>query len=445
MYDVDSNHNDTRSVIVSMSRNPQWLLYVFVLMVVAWLVCRAILLWKVGFWYYQPVFHVYDVITFGMLLGGRGRPGFVIRSSLPVPNRYTNRKAVVFSCFQDVSDIQRQQLVHFLVRHFHRQGNNQYVPTMASVWSTLASEPAHAYVSWYQEPRWLQRSEDGTTVAEPHQEIRGMMTSRPGWLYSSSQSHPADTSSTPLYYVDFLCVHRDYRKQNIAPQLIQTHEYHQRHRERTVAVSLFKREGHGSVMTGLVPLVSTVSICFDAHSHWQRRASLPPRYVLNEGSPRNIPRLVTFVEEQWMQTKHPRLLLSPALPLGLVQHWNAQVEAGTVFLRFLVDSETEEVEALYCFKASSMLIDRGHEALTCFASFVRDPALRVDGFHAAVTSVRAKHSRFGYVVVEDLGDNQALTAALRTETPPCVVSPTAFFLYNYAMWTQPAGEVAVLF
>ena len=61
------------------------------------------------------------------------------------------------------------------------------------------------------------------------------------------------------YYVDFLCVDKTRRKQNVAPQLIQTHEYVQSHQSRKISVSLFKREGE---LTGIVPLTTYATKCY---------------------------------------------------------------------------------------------------------------------------------------------------------------------------------------
>ena len=54
-----------------------------------------------------------------------------------------------------------------------------------------------------------------------------------------------------LYYVDYLCVDKYHRNKNIAPQLIQTHEYNQSHSNKKISVSLFKREEE---LTGIIPL-----------------------------------------------------------------------------------------------------------------------------------------------------------------------------------------------
>ena len=59
----------------------------------------------------------------------------------------------------------------------------------------------------------------------------------------------------------FLCVDKFYREKNIAPQLIQSYEYTQRHDNKESKVSLFKREGK---LTGIVPLTVYKSYIFNS-------------------------------------------------------------------------------------------------------------------------------------------------------------------------------------
>lgn len=77
-------------------------------------------------------------------------------------------------------------------------------------------------------------------------EIDGVITGRPINLTIKN------LTKIPVYYIDFLCVHKNKRKKGIAPKLIQTHEYNQRHSNKNVKVSLFKKEGD---LVGIVPLV----------------------------------------------------------------------------------------------------------------------------------------------------------------------------------------------
>ena len=86
-------------------------------------------------------------------------------------------------------------------------------------------------------------SSGGTEVYEL-EEIRGLITGRPVFLCENGKRRP-------IYYVDYLCVHKSHRKKDIATKLIATYFYEQRHRVPAIKSCLFKREGK---LLNIVPL-----------------------------------------------------------------------------------------------------------------------------------------------------------------------------------------------
>ena len=77
--------------------------------------------------------------------------------------------------------------------------------------------------------------------------VLGVITGRPLLFHSKYKD-----ISFNMYYVDFLCVDIKHRGKNIAPKLIQTHEYNARRKNQTIMVSFFKRE---SDITFIKPFV----------------------------------------------------------------------------------------------------------------------------------------------------------------------------------------------
>ena len=66
-------------------------------------------------------------------------------------------------------------------------------------------------------------------------------------------------------YVDFLCIHKKYRKQGNAPKLIYTHYIKTRQTETDNIIFLFKREGK---MTSIIPLTIYYTYGFNI-KFWQ--------------------------------------------------------------------------------------------------------------------------------------------------------------------------------
>ena len=96
------------------------------------------------------------------------------------------------------------------------------------------------------------------------------------------------------YYVDYLCVHNEYRKMNIAPEIIQTHEYIQRHNDKKIKVSLFKREGE---LTGIVALTTYLTYQFSISSI-SKYTLLHASMKLIEINKLNLNLLISFIYNQ---------------------------------------------------------------------------------------------------------------------------------------------------
>jgi len=93
------------------------------------------------------------------------------------------------------------------------------------------------------------------------------------------------------YYIDYLCVDNNYRKQGIAPQLIQTYEYIQRRQNKQISTCLFKREGN---LTLIVPLVIYYTYAFNI-SNWKLNKSLHSSISLIKITENNINLLINFL------------------------------------------------------------------------------------------------------------------------------------------------------
>ena len=79
-----------------------------------------------GFWYYQPVFHVYDFYYYIFPCG-------IINNELPEKNRYTNLTNIETLFFNHVNGTPKfTQFVNFIQVHFLRNGDNIYLPNGTS-------------------------------------------------------------------------------------------------------------------------------------------------------------------------------------------------------------------------------------------------------------------------------------------------------------------------
>jgi hypothetical protein len=52
--------------------------------------------------------------------------------------------------------------------------------------------------------------------------------------------------------------------------------------------------------------------------------------------------------------------------------------------------------------------------------------------------------KFGYLVVEDISDNHYIIENIKIKTHPIVVSPTAYFFYNFAYSPFKSNQILII-
>jgi hypothetical protein len=230
-----------------------------------------------------------------------------------------------------------------------------------------------------------------------------------------------DDSTFDVYYVDYLCVEKGHRKKNIAPQLIQTHEYNQSHENRKICVSLFKREEE---LTGIIPLTVYKTYCFNM-KNWTQPQLLEGRISLLTGDKQNMYYLYNFINET---LKKWDIMIYPEIS-NLIE----LVTTKNLFVKMLVIDGN--IEAIYIFRKTCTFIEKDKEIVSCIASIngsVLNKAEFIQGFKASLWSIIKDHKDFKYLTVEDISDNNCIISNLSIRTHPMIISPSAYFFYNFA-------------
>ena len=248
------------------------------------------------------------------------------------------------------------------------------------------------------------------------------------------------TGELDVYYIDYLCVDKLHRKKNIAPQLIQTHEYNQSYLNRRICVSLFKREED---LTGIIPLTIYKTYCFNMRN-WTRPMELSANIKILHGDKQNIYYLYNFINELTKQQSKWELTIWPEIS-NLIE----LVTSENLFIIMLV--RDGEIVATYIFKKTCTFIEKDKEIISCIASFFKTNELSRDefiqGFKVALWSVLQKikdKNKFHYLIVEDISDNHYIINNLCIKTHPLVVSPTAYFFYNFAYNTFNSNQILII-
>ena len=87
----------------------------------------------------------------------------------------------------------------------------------------------------------------------------------------------------------------------------------------------------------------------------------------------------------------------------------------------------------YFFRKSCVFIEKDKEVLSCFASINNcgNNDIFIQGFKICFWKI-ADENNFGFSAVENISHNNIIIDNLITKTKPMIVSPTAYFFYNFA-------------
>jgi hypothetical protein len=366
---------------------------------------------KYQFWSLQPVFHFYDLYYWFVNVG-------VIYKELPEKNRYTNFRRITTKPFEQIDEINLKHMITLINLNYFRNKENKYSPKKENILPYFIGHNTSTYWSYYIEPELLIDNKTGKTIEE--NKIIGVITSRP--LHVKINSCRKD-ASFDVYYVDYLCVHKSWRKKNIAPQLIQTHEYNQSHNNRKICVSLFKREEE---LTGIIPLTVYKTYCFSM-MNWYEPHLLDAKITLLTGDKQNIYYLYNFLNEKAIFNKWS-IMIYPE-----ISNIMELVSTKNLFVKMLVIDGN--IEAAYIFRKTCTFIEKEKEIISCIASIngnILTNSQFIHGFKLSLWSIIKENQYFKYLTIEDISDNTCIINNICIKTNPMVISPMAYFFYNFA-------------
>ena len=376
---------------------------------------------KYRFWALQPVFHFYDIYYWIFNIG-------IIRHELPKKNKYVNLKNIEFNKIDNLLEKNNKQMKQFtflLQTHYLQNKENIFHPEWINISPYFIVHKYPCFISFYYEKMFLEDIKNNNTVED--KKMIGCITSRPLQIYIQKNKKYEEFY---LYYVDYLCVNKNYRKKNVAPQLIQTHEYLQSHSNKEICVNLFKREGE---LTGIIPLCCYTTYCFNM-SKWNVPSALPLHMNIIDSDSQNIFYVWSFIKE----TTIWKVIILPEIS-NIIE----LIKTQNIFLKILIIEQ--EIKAIYFFRKVCTSISTGKYVISCFASMKGNISdeLFIHAFKISVNSIVNAH-KFYYLSIEKISHNDILIENLLRKSNPEITSPTAYFFYNFAYQSFPSNKVLII-
>jgi hypothetical protein len=396
----------------------EYLSYILLLVIIIILVIFGYFKAKYGFWIIQPVFHVYDISY--MLF-----PPGIIEQSLPKRNKYTNFKNIKTIVYKELTDFDKSRFVNFISYHYLQNKDNHFNPKNNNIIPYFNGHNDFSFFSFYRENEILLDLKKGTMIDDSR--IIGVMTSRPIHIFINKGEKD---SKFYAYYVDYLCVDKQLRKKGIAPQIIQTHHYNQRHINKNISVSLFKREDE---LTGIVPLCVYSTYGFSVNK-WCKPNELHSIYKFIEINEQNFHFLYDFMKNT--QNKFEIIINTE------VSNIIELIKTKNIFIFVLLEEDT--IISAYFYRKSCVYIEKNMEVLSCFSSINNtEDAIFIQGFKISFWKI-AEKNYFGFAAIENISHNQIIIDNIVLKTKPLIISPTAYFFYNFAYPTFDHKKVFIL-
>jgi hypothetical protein len=82
--------------------------------------------------------------------------------------------------------------------------------------------------------------------------------------------------------------------------------------------------------------------------------------------------------------------------------------------------------------------------LNCFASISdTNDDIFINGFKISFWKI-ASENYFGFSAIEDISDNNIIIDNIKLKTKPLIISPTAYFFYNFGYSTFNSNKVLII-
>lgn len=389
--------------------------YVTISIIIIIIIFNLYLKLKFPFWSIQPVFHIYDLNHWIFT-------NKVINPELPVMNKYVKPLDIETFSFKNAPQEITIKTASFIKDHFLRNKYATYNPEYDDIFNYLdTSTPS--FISVYSKPKMLYDN----TSSIVDRDLLGVITSRPLFITFNKNNIEINVN-----YVDNLCVHKDNRKQGIAPNLIQTHHYHIRHLNKDTQVCLFKREGE---MTAIIPLTTYSTYGYEIDKFPKNKIEYASMKLLRIRNT-NISLLKDFIK---LTGKRFDCVINTEIVTI-----SKLLKEENIIAYSLIENHT--VYAIYIFRNTPSIVDKvkGVECIATINNCAHSDTF-YNGFCSSLRRINRKY-KSQLVWIENTADaNIIIECNSRQNVIYKSSCPTAFFLYNYASYTYNSNSCLFLY
>jgi len=369
---------------------------------------------KHPFWSIQPAFHIYD-LQYWLF------PNRIIHNYLPSINKYVKLLDVVTYNVKNIPSGIKEKMTGLIQSNYLKSKNINYFPSVNDIFDFMDTTLQPSFISIYSIPKTIYLKK-GTTIDN---DIKGVISAKP--LYITCK----DIEPFCVNYIDNMCVHSDIRRQGIGQILIQTHHYNIRHLNKNIGVCLFKREGD---LTAIVPL--TIFNTFGYNIIDFQKIKLERKsYKIIKISKQTIPLFLDFFKSNAAKFNcviqpEKTLLINLILKKQLLIY--ALIKNGIIY-------------GIYIYKQSYSSINN-KKGIECIATIKNcEDELFIKGLYESTNMLYNKY-KFEILWIENTSNSNSIINNITNMNIKQISScPNAFFLYNYAKYSDKPNNCLFIY
>ena len=379
---------------------------------------------KYPFWNAQPVLHTYDFFR------KFKRKPFIILPNNPVKNKFCNFENINTKYYSGCSQEEKTNMENILQCYYIPNESIIYTMDQKNMDAYLVGGIGPSIISFYYDTKY---DFSGNTVGDII--VPDIVCSKvPVGFISSRYVHfyfldGELYNEYPLYFIDFISIHRELDFAKTCRQLIQTHEYNQRINNPDIKCSLIKKEIE--LFDGVVPLVKYNTTTYNLRNN--QFPLLPEQFNIIRVNKENIDILHDFI---YTQTKTDARFFDVCIFTDIASLIEL-IEHNLLYIYCL--KQGEDIYGYYFLKDvktayENLSIECGSDVFTlhCISSFsnTRDERLFYLGFLHCIHDIVKYNRDYKMLLFDEIGHNVVLYKHWRKKYTPILTSPTAYYLFN---------------
>lgn len=399
--------------------------YILITISVTIVVLIAYIKIKYPFWNLQPVYHCYDYWRFLYVYP------FMIYKYRPIKTKFCDFERTLTISYGDCSSEQRTKLTDLIQCYYIHSERIIHTITESDIDTYLTGGIEPSFVSFYYDQKYDEKIEKLNIVP------LGCITSRALTFYYHVTNLENTYEENPIYFLDYISVHREQELLKVNRNLLQTHEYNQRIQNKNVHISLLKKEI--DLFDGVIPLTSYDTTTYYLSNH--PISPLPAHFHISCIDKSNISLLTDFVETMTKTSFKNQSCLFEICILESCYNILSLVEQGLMYVFCLKNKQ--DVLGFYFFKDTKTQYDEFEgNTLQCNASVMNcnSEIVFFRGFLHSLQEIRKQTPQFKMFLFENISHNQILLKHWRTLYTPIFTNKTAYYLYNFIYPCSPIAS-----